>query len=268
MTDLVNLMKERLLTLKHAIKVAEREEESFPEGRLRINKLCREGNYCKYYVVKKCSDTTGDYIPVGNKDYIQKLAQKDYNKRFLKTSKVEVSILEKLIQKLSDNDSNNVFLDLSEERKRMVVPYILTDDLYALEWQAKKFKENTYLVENKIYDTRRGEKVRSKSEAIIADIFFELRIPYKYEAPIHLGGRNRYPDFTLLKMSSREEIFLEHFGLMDDEDYRASAFQKLDEYRENGIYLGKNLIITYETASAPLDIKGIRRMLKEIMLKR
>ena len=203
-----------------------------------------------------------------NMPLIRRLAQKEYNKQFLKMAKIEMDMLKRLITTESRTNADIAFTRLSEGRQDLISPYILTDDLYALEWQAKKFKENTYLVENKIYDTRRGEKVRSKSEAIIADILFELRIPYKYEAPIHLGGRNRYPDFTLLKTISREEIFLEHFGLMDDEDYRASAFQKLDEYRENGIYLGKNLIITYETASAPLDIKGIRRMLKEIMLKR
>ena len=53
---------------------------------------------------------------------------------------------------------------------------------------------------------------------------------------------------------------------MDDEDYRKENMYKLDLYRANGIYPGKNLIFTYETADNPLDINGIRRMLKDILL--
>ncbi len=139
--------------------------------------------------------------------------------------------------------------------------------LYAKEWQAEQFKPNPYMENMKIYDTRRGEKVRSKSEAILADILYGLGIPYHYEKPLYLGPEKiRYPDFTLLKINSRKEIFLEHFGMLDDEAYRNKSIFKLDEYRKHGIYLGKNLIFTYETENSPLDIKGIEKMLKDIIL--
>ena len=128
------------------------------------------------------------------------------------------------------------------------------------------FKPNPYMEDMKIYDTRRGEKVRSKSEAILADILYGLGIPYHYEKPLYLGsGKVRYPDFTLLKIKSREEIYLEHFGMLDDDEYREKSLLKLDEYRKHGIYVGKNLIFTYETEKSPLDIKGIEKMLKEVM---
>ncbi|MBR5979194.1 MAG: ATPase, partial [Oscillospiraceae bacterium] len=61
-----------------------------------------------------------------------------------------------------------------------------------------------------------------------------------------------------------DEIYLEHFGLMDDDEYRDNCFRKLDEYRINGIYPGKNLIMTFESSQNPLDIKGIRMMIKDI----
>ena len=38
-----------------------------------------------------------------------------------------------------------------------------------------------------------------------------------------------------------------------------------NEYRRSGIYPGKNLIFTYETDDSPLDIKGIKEMLKELL---
>ncbi len=78
------------------------------------------------------------------------------------------------------------------------------------------------------------------------------------------NGGTRYPDFTLLDVRAREEVFLEHFGLLDDEEYRRNCLHKLDEYRNNGIYPGRNLIFTYETEENPLDIKGIKKMLKDL----
>ena len=109
--------------------------------------------------------------------------------------------------------------------------------------------------------------VRSKSEAIIADMLYDLGIPYHYECPIKLkGGQIRYPDFTILRTKTREVIYLEHFGLLDDEGYRRDALEKLDIYRTNGIYPGKNLLFTYETEYSPLDINGIKNMIKGIVL--
>ena len=80
------------------------------------------------------------------------------------------------------------------------------------------------------------------------------------------NGSIRYPDFTLLRVKTREEVYLEHFGLLDDEEYLYKNLQKLDEYRDNGIYPGKNLIFTYETGDNPLYIRGIRAMLKDIFI--
>ncbi len=263
MKDLIKHLKKRESIIKKALKLAEQEEGSFSEGRLRVVKI-EKG--CRYYNVVKKNDTNGEYLSVKEKPLIKELAQKDYNKRFLKEAKEELKTLQRTIDKFESINGDGTFLNLSPERQRLVTPYIISDDLYAEEWQSKKFKTNSYLPENKRYDTKRGEKVRSKSEAIIADILYDLRVPYRYEAPLQLNVGIRYPDFTLLNIKTKEEIFLEHLGLMDEDEYRAATFHKLDEYRENGIYLGRNLLITYETEESPLDIKGIKRMLQDLLL--
>ncbi len=209
---------------------------------------------------------TEKYLKKEERALAEALAQKDYNRLFLKKAQYELDKIEKTIRMLEGNNADSVYDDLSEYRRMMVNPYIQPDMLYAGKWQAEQFKPNPYMEDMKIYDTRRGEKVRSKSEAILADILYDLGIPYHYEKPLYLGpGKIRYPDFTLLKIKSREEVFLEHFGMLDDEEYRNKSLIKLDEYRKNGIYLGKNLIFTYETEKSPLDIKGIEKMLKDIM---
>ena len=57
-------------------------------------------------------------------------------------------------------------------------------------------------------------------------------------------------------------------GLMDNDEYRHANFEKLDEYRRNGIYLGKNLIITYEAEGCYLNMKEISEMMKDIFYKK
>ncbi len=264
MNDFINLMKERVTLLKKAVRAAEADIDRFPDGRLRVNKT---GQGCNYYVVTKRGDTTGDYIPAKNKELVKQLAQKDYNKLFLKRAETELKYLKRAVAGLEGNNTDAVFQNLSDERKKLVSPYILTDELYAREWQFMKFKTNPFMIENKIYETAKGEMVRSKSEVLIANILFELGIPYHYEKQLVLrNGGKRYPDFTLLNVRTRREIYLEHFGLLDDQEYRTGCLHKLDDYMENGIYLGRELLLTYETEENPLNIKGIKKMLKDLFL--
>lgn len=265
MKKAIEEMNQRIAELKMAIKKAEQEEGTFPEGRLRVSVTKRQK---RYYNMKKAGDTVGEYIPMAEIEYVRKLAQKEYNKNFLLKAKDELSFLKRSIRSIKVKDADTAYTRLSEGRKELISPYMLTDELYAKKWEIKPYKTNTYMAERKIYDTKKGDKVRSKSEAMLADMFFDLEIPYHYEQALNLQqGGVRYPDFTLLKVSTREVVYFEHFGLLDDEEYRNGSLQKLDEYRANGIYPGKNLLFTYETVENPLDIKGIRKMMKELFCK-
>ena len=69
---------------------------------------------------------------------------------------------------------------------------------------------------------------------IIADILDEFSVPFLYEKPLQLRGGIVHPDFTLLNIRERREIYWEHFGIMDDTDYRNNAFQKLRNYEASG----------------------------------
>lgn len=264
MEEIIKSMKERAEILRKAIAKAERESGKFPKGHLRVS---YSNNRPRYYLMTKPCEANGKYIKKSERDFAAKLAMKDYNEHFLKDARVELNSLEEAVEILSATNADNTFSSMSVYRQKLVTPYILTDELYAKEWQEKTFPEGTLMPEGKVYDTKRGEMVRSKSEAIIADMLYELGIPYHYEKPLRLkGGQVRYPDFTLLHVRERKEIYLEHFGLLEDEAYRKESLKKMNEYMANGIYPGKNLIFTYETKETPLNIKGIRGMLKELML--
>ena len=50
---------------------------------------------------------------------------------------------------------------------------------------------------------------------------------------------------------------------MDDKNYVDMVMNKLDVYEKNGIYLGVNLFITYETGKNPLNTKLVDQLLRK-----
>ena len=263
MKQILELMNQRAMLLRKAIRRAERDEGTFPEGRLRIS---MNRGLPRYYQVTADSGHSGNYISKADLAPVRSLAQKDYNKAFLDAAREELLRLEKSIRLFSKENADTPYTGLSEYRRDLVTPYILTEEKIVDAWMKMNYKTNPYKSEEKIYDTDRGEKVRSKSEALIANLLYSLDISYRYEEEIRMANGNvRYPDFTLLKKSTREVIYLEHLGLSDFEGYRVDNLRKLEEYQASGIYLGKNLIITYEIEGMPLNLKEIRKMLTEVL---
>ena len=100
-----------------------------------------------------------------------------------------------------------------------------------------------------------NEQMRSKSEVIIANQLKKYKIPYKYECPLSIGGRMIYPDFTVLNVKKRKELYWEHLGLLDDSDYLEKIITKFIRYELNGFFPGDKLIITFETSRQPLNVK-------------
>ena len=122
--------------------------------------------------------------------------------------------------------------------------------------------------DNRIFTTAHGEKVRSKSEVIIADTLLRMGIPYIYEKPYYYDGNKSFnPDFTVLNVRRRKEIYIEHFGKMGSAGYRADFFWKMKTFGQIGIVQGENLVMTFEDEDHPFDIayyiNDIKRMCLE-----
>ena len=118
-----------------------------------------------------------------------------------------------------------------------------------------------------VITTAKGERVRSKSEKILADYFYHAGITYKYECPLILKGFGTvYPDFTFLSPGTGEEIYWEHDGRMDDPEYARNAIRKIETYEKNGIFPGKNLILTFETSRDVLDMNIVQKLVREYLI--
>lgn len=117
--------------------------------------------------------------------------------------------------------------------------------------------------------TLRGEYVRSKSEALLANLFFYYGIPYEYEKAVTLNGHVIHPDFTIL-LPDGTYLFWEHLGMLSDPNYAKKWAIKHQTYMECGIAEGNGLIITrdqdgvFDEMDALMKIKTYcRAFLKE-----
>lgn len=140
--------------------------------------------------------------------------------------------------------------------------YYLEGDVCLSEWKERKSSQNFYFEEGLIHETRSGDRVRSKSEVMIADELFDNKLLFKTEPALELGGKVVYPDFEIIHPNTHKLIWWEHFGMIDVPEYSHAAMQKLVEYERNGIIFEENLIVTYETSAAPLTRAMIRERLE------
>lgn len=164
-----------------------------------------------------------------------------------------------------------LFGSRGELRRGYISPVTLSDEDYAARWLAQSYKCKSFREGEPEFLTSRGERVRSKSEMIIADILAKNNIPYKYELPQQMkaaGGKliPVYPDFTCVNLRTRQEFLWEHLGRMDDPEYAKKTVRKLRTFRRNGIFLGKNLLVTTECDGIPLDRKEVEILVKTFLL--
>lgn len=132
-------------------------------------------------------------------------------------------------------------------------------------------KGSVFLQKGLIHRTENGRAVRSKSELIIADALTHAKVLWEYEAPLILGGKTRFPDFTIEDDISGRTFYWEHLGLLHREDYRRSWESKLAWYRANGVSLYQDgggpagtLIVTRDTSEGGLDSGSLKKLIREV----
>ena len=194
---------------------------------------------------------------------IRKLAQKEYSLKLIKGMEKSIKVIERAKIAYEKVEWLNVYLGLSEERKKLVVPNKLDGD-YVKEWQNATYQGKKFQDDDPEIYTEKGERVRSKSEKMIADKMNLMGIPYKYECPLRLAsGIYVYPDFIILNVPKRKEYFLEHLGMMDNPEYSQKAVKKINTYMKNEIYPGEKLLLSYETSQSPIDMTAVSLILEK-----
>ena len=262
MYKLKNMLLQEQKHLEKIVMQAKTNLSTEPEGHLRIS---IDQNKPRYY---QCiNDSKGIYIPRDEKELPRRLAQKGYNEAVIKKGETRLKQIKKITKNYSDDEIEKIYTSMNKARQLLVTPIEPTWDQlltkwYEEEYQGKEFKEGTPLIL-----TEKGERVRSKSEKILADYFYRKNILYKYEKPLHLKGYGTvYPDFTFLSRKTYQEIYWEHEGMMDKQDYARAAVRKIELYQINHIYPGDRLIISFETEQNVLNSKIIENLIEKYLI--
>ncbi len=231
-----------------------------PKGKLKciINKGCFQ-YYCDKKYLRKEQNSLA--MAIAHRDYYEKLSVK---------VDTYIAALQKLLIIYECEELETVYRNLSLGRKALIKPVIkpiedVIKEFEAIECVGKGFDEQDVTE----YYTMKNERVRSKSEKIIADEFYMQQIPYHYEMPLQLENRGRiitiYPDFTALNKRTGKRWIIEHLGMMDKEAYYESTMYKLDLYKRNGWLQGKNLILLHESSTAPLNTMVVKQYIEEYL---
>lgn len=255
-----NLLLVRKNQLEQLIAQKQKEISMAPKGRLRVS--TNKGTY-QYYKITENADTLGTYISKNNIHEAEQLAKADYNKKILPQLQKELAKINDLLSNTQAPQKHYENLHLG--RKKLFSPVTLSNKDFASNWLAVEYKHKSFEQTTTSLFTSKGERVRSKSEVIIADTLTRLGIPYRYEFPIRLKNYTVHPDFYCLNLRTRLEFVWEHFGMMDDPEYAQNAVSKILDYQKHGFFPGKNLITTFETKTTPISTKQIEQIAREYL---
>ena len=274
--EMLRSVKVRQKELDELIRRIKMELKHAPEGTLQV---IRKRRSFQYYHVSENKTGENDkikYIKSADRKLASRLAQKEYARKVLKAAKQDEMCIQKMSGLKNREYYRKIFCDMHAGKQVLINPYDMSDEEYASMWLAekKRFKEEyenanpTWVSsQDKEIITEQGERVKSKSEKILADKLFSMGIPYVYEMPVYLEGFGYIkPDFIVLNKRTREERYLEHFGLMDRPEYSEKAVMKIESFERNGIFPGEGLLLTYETSNHSVDMQIVELILRRYLL--
>lgn len=255
--DIRNTLRHLEQQLEKMIRAAENSPKNHPHENLRITTVNGKTRYYKKYTDKEGRAHSNYLSHEKNLELISSLAQESYDILFLKIAYQQLDAVKRALADINEEALSEIFSSMHNERKKLITPYAPDEEIFIQNWENDHYLPG-YFSKNipEIY-TEKGERVRSKSEKIIADKYNMLHIPYKYEKPLVLLDRSQpvtvRPDFTLLNRRTFRQFYHEHLGRMDDPKYMIKNVYKLKLYEKNGIIIGDQLFLTFETSKQTLD---------------
>ncbi|MCF0127019.1 MAG: hypothetical protein HUJ70_00540 [Pseudobutyrivibrio sp.] len=239
----------------------EKNKNNYPQGHLRVSRNPQGAAY--YFINEPAQKTGGRYIKKSEIELAKNLAQKEYEQQILEWARDLESKLDKVINEYKGDNAGIIYDSLCDGRKLLINPIEISNEEYVRIWENEAYESKEIRDDIPYFVTDKGEKVRSKSEKILADKFFKLGIPYKYECPLRVKGYGIiYPDFTLLNAKTRQIYYWEHLGMMDSPEYVEKAVAKINTYQKSGIFPGKELLLSFEYGNK-LDMGAVDALLQE-----
>ena len=254
MNNLLETLDTREKNLDYVIGKINRSRKKIPEGRIRI---CLSHGRTQYYLLKDSNDKVGEYIKRKDSDKVLTIAQNEYNQRVLKAAAFEKKCIQRFRKEIQGNQMEDLYDKIGKHRQKLITPVSLSDE----------YDGQVFINANTNYYSRKGERMRSKSEVIIADLLDKYNVPYLYEFPVELVDIGTvHTDFRILNVRKRKVILWEHYGMMDDYDYRDDKMAEIEKYNMSGYFTGENFIYTMETSKKRLNVQYVELLIKHYCL--
>lgn len=252
-----NIYKKQLNNLTQRILHLEKIYKALPDGSLSIGHS--DGCYKWFHSYNhQCH-----YIKKNDVELAKKLAVKKYLELKIQLLKNQKSLMDTNArriypaqQKLDKLLNDAGYMDLLSD-------YMCNFSEESSIWMKEDYPKNTSYPEALVHQTVGGIMVRSKSESMIAISLAENGIPFRYENLLEIDGITVAPDFTIMHPITGKIFYWEHFGLIDNPKYLHEFTNKIKTYSTDGIYLGDNLIATFESQNNPLSYTTINNTINQ-----
>jgi len=223
-----------------------------------------------YDVIRKDS---GKKTYLGGEKHEQVLAIKRYRYagKALEVLDRDIELLDSLVRNYiqPDYDTINSLLPATY-RTDLRSPGLSTASMppEAVEWkkrlEAEKAKYPPYKPEQLKHPAMDGTMMRSKSEVIIANMLIQAGIPFVYEAPLFINGKNVLPDFTILSLIDlKTEIIIEHQGMIFVDEYANKFIRSLRLFLQTDWIPNKNIFFTFDNAQETIDPRQVLSILRK-----
>ena len=260
-------IEDRIRSLSELMSALKKTPASKTKGELFI---------AKSHGKQRCYEMTEDgsrlYLGKDKQERLAPLAQKRYETMLQQAASTEIlqlqACLKRLAKLLQKHDIDSVYDTMEEPVRHLITRDPITDKGYADKWLRQRYQRRKTTESHK-FTTIRGDRVVSKSEEIIADRLNSRGIPYRYEQILILNPHSNlyyFPDFTILNVRTRKEIYWEHLGMVDKNDYWRDNLKKLSDYAQYGYIPGKNLILSFECTEQQLSTEYVDSMIENFLV--
>ncbi len=265
MIDYMKELSAQLNDLRDLIKRVEKRKQEYnklPKGSIRVTS-CRG---VKQYYLRNLGSNKEEYISSQNKEQVRLMLQREYDEKLIKELYKQEKRLERFLKNHDIARIDSIYENMCAGRKELVTPVKPTQEMRVNKWLDEHQGQKNTISAAPLYKTNKGEMVRSKSEKILADYFYNLKIPYAYESSFMLhDGRVVYPDFALYSVRKDKTVYWEHLGLVDNPEYAIKNIKKLIDYEKSGLILGDTLLLSAESAESPLNLEAIKKKVEAVL---
>lgn len=265
MIDYTKEMKAQLREIRTMINKLEGRKSMYTgleQGKIIVSK----SNGSLQYYLRKLGEVKAKYIHSQNKEQVRLMLQREYDEKLIKELYKQEKRMERFLKNHDIARIDSIYENMCAGRKELVTPVKPTQEMRVNKWLDEHQGQKNTISAAPLYKTNKGEMVRSKSEKILADYFYNLKIPYAYESSFMLhDGRVVYPDFALYSVRKDKTVYWEHLGLVDNPEYAIKNIKKLIDYEKSGLILGDTLLLSAESAESPLNLEAIKKKVEAVL---